>query len=86
MGHLIDYKKSAEAELDALPQVEHKRVLKAIQKLALNPRPVGCKKLKSKDDLYRIRVGDYRVIYEIHDNVLIVIVVKVGHRQSVYRG
>ncbi len=56
----------------------------AIAKLADNPRPYGYKKLKG-EEAYRIRVGDYRVIYEIDDNVILVTVVSVGHRKDVYK-
>ena len=84
MGHLIRFKASADKELDALPWQQSARVLHAIKKLADNPRPPGCKKLKSCD-AYRIRAGDYRVVYEIHDDVLIVLVVRVAHRREVYQ-
>ena len=56
----------------------------AIEGLADNPRPVGYKKLKG-EDAYRIRVGDYRVIYEIDDDRIIVVVVSVGHRKDIYK-
>jgi mRNA interferase RelE/StbE len=56
----------------------------AIASLADNPRPYGYKKLKG-EDAYRIRVGDYRVIYEIDDNIIIVTVVSVGHRKDIYK-
>jgi mRNA interferase RelE/StbE len=60
-------------------------VIKAsIANLAENPRPCGYKKLKG-EDAYRIRVGDYRVIYEINDNTIIVTVVSVGHRKDIYK-
>ena len=53
--------------------------------LAKEPRPKGVKKLSGADDLYRIRVGDYRVVYQIRDDRLIVLVVRIGHRKDVYR-
>jgi mRNA interferase RelE/StbE len=56
----------------------------AISSLQSNPRPAGCKKLAGNADYYRIRVGDYRVLYEIRDRVLLVLVIKVGHRREVY--
>lgn len=56
----------------------------AIAGLANNPRPFGYKKLKG-EDAYRIRVGDYRIIYEIEDNIILVTVVSVGHRKSIYK-
>ena len=52
--------------------------------LATEPRPEGCTKLKARRDLYRVRVGDYRVIYEVRDEELLVVVVMVGHRREVY--
>ena len=53
--------------------------------LAANPRPPGVEKLAGPDDFYRIRVGDYRIIYQIQDDVLMILVVKIGHRREVYR-
>ena len=61
------------------------RVDKAILNLATDPRPRGCLKLQATENAWRIRVGSYRVIYEIHDAVLIVIVIHVDHRSDVYR-
>lgn len=56
-----------------------------IDELATSPRPNGVKKLKGKENTYRIRVGDYRILYEIFDDVLLVTVVKIGHRSKVYK-
>ena len=61
------------------------RLVEAMRGLANNPRPPGCDKLAGLDDLYRIRVGDYRIVYQIQDAVLLVLVVKIGHRREVYR-
>ncbi len=77
--------KSAEKELDYFTENILVRVLKSIRKLEINPRPAGCKKLKGNDEtLYRIRTGDYRIIYSIDDKILIVDIRKVGHRRDVY--
>ncbi|MEI6330467.1 MAG: type II toxin-antitoxin system RelE family toxin [Pseudanabaena sp.] len=57
----------------------------AIQSLASEPRPIGVKKLSGEKDIYRVRVGNYRVLYRIVDKVLVVVVVSVGHRREVYR-
>ena len=84
MAHSIQFQTKASKGLAALPRGTQKRVLKALQGLADNPRPPGCKKLKTID-AYRIRVGDYRVVYEIHDDVLVVLVIRVGHRREVYQ-
>ena len=53
--------------------------------MADNPRPQGSKKLGGEDGLYRIRVGDYRIVYAIRDDILVVLVVRIGHRSEVYR-
>lgn len=76
--------KSAEKSLSALPGKMYHRLLAAIQSLADDPRPPGCKKLKGVENLYRLREGDYRVIYSVEDRVLRVIVVAVGNRKDVY--
>jgi mRNA interferase RelE/StbE len=67
-----------------LPSVIASKIEKALLDLEMDPRPNGCKKLKGRKG-YRIRVGDYRVIYEIGDNVLRVIVIDLGHRKDIYR-
>ncbi len=61
------------------------RILTAIEGLEPEPRPSGVTKLQGYENLYRVRVGDYRIIYEIQDDVLVVVVVKVGNRRDVYR-
>jgi mRNA interferase RelE/StbE len=61
------------------------RVDRKVDALAENPRPAGAKKLKGSSELWRVRAGDYRVIYSIHDDVLLILVVKIGHRGDVYR-
>lgn len=77
--------RAAERDLKQLSAKSHNRVLSAIQALAKNPRPVGCRKLTGADNDWRIRVGDYRVIYEIADAVRVVRVNRVRHRREVYR-
>ena len=68
-----------------MPPQEQKRIQPKIDALATEPRPEGVVKLKGEENLYRIRVGDYRVIYNVQDDRLLVLVVKVGHRGNVYR-
>ena len=80
----IEIKKSAVKEIKNLPQKELKKVLSAIEKLGSDPRPRDCKKL-SQEEQYRVRVGNYRILYSIKDVSLIICVVKVAHRQSVYK-
>jgi len=78
------FKRSVSKDLRALPRRDIARILKCIQSLAEEARPRGCEKL-SGEDRYRVRQGVYRIIYEIQDDVLTVVVVKVGHRREVYR-
>ena len=77
-------KPSAAKEIEALPKQERQRVVATISSLSRDPRPTGCEKL-SGQDRYRLRQGNYRILYEIQDLALIVVVVKVGHRRDVYR-
>lgn len=78
-------KKSAAKELEAIPRKkDRQRLVRKIDSLARDPRPPGCKKL-SGSERYRVRQGPYRIVYEIQDLQLIVYVVKIGDRKSVYR-
>jgi mRNA interferase RelE/StbE len=78
-------KASAAKEIEQLPtRKDRRRVVERIRRLADEPRPKGCEKL-SGQDRYRVRQGNYRIIYSIDDDVLIVHVVKVGDRKDVYR-
>jgi len=70
--------------LERLPQPDKGRIARKIDALATNPRPVGSKKL-TNDDYYRVRVGDYRILYVINDDAHMVIVAVIGHRRDVYR-
>ena len=82
----ITIKKSAAKELEHLPGNILKKVTHEIYQLAGNPRPTGSKKLKgSSENLWRIRIGDYRVVYLIEDTVKIIDIRKVGHRKDIYR-
>jgi len=80
----IEIKRSAVKEVERLPRKDILAVLDKIKLLADDPRPNDCKKLSGQEK-YRIRCGDYRILYLIEDNILIVYVVKVGHRKDVYR-
>lgn len=71
--------------LKKLPSHEVRRLDTAIRSLATHPRPPGCKKLAGSTDTYRIRVGDWRILYVIEDNRLIVLVVRIDQRDSVYK-
>jgi mRNA interferase RelE/StbE len=78
------FKKSVAKDLRALQKQDIKRIMHRILSLADDPRPAGCERLSSQER-YRVRQGVFRVIYEINDGRLIVLVVKVGHRREVYR-
>ena len=79
----IVFRNSVEKELKKIPKQDQIRILRRIQQLADDPRPDGCKKL-SGQERYRIRQGDYRILYEIEDQRLIVVIVRIGHRRDVY--
>ena len=81
----LRWKDSAKKELKSLDKKTIQRLLEAIEPLAKNPRPVACKKLQGTDDLYRIRVSNYRVVYSIEDAVLVIEIIRIGHRRDVYQ-
>ena len=83
-SYSIEIKRSAAKELAELPKQDRLRVIARIEHLAHDPRPGGSEKL-SGQERYRVRQGDYRILYEIHDHVLVVVVVRFGHRREVYR-
>ena len=80
----IVLRKSVAKDLKGIPKKDARRIVAAIKELAGNPRPPGAKKL-SGQERYRIRQGNYRILYSIEDDMLIVTVVKVGNRRDVYR-
>lgn len=85
MSYTIEILKGALKQIKKLPSEVQERIQLKIDDLATEPRPNGVKKLKGKENTYRIRVGDYRVIYDIFDDLLVVSVVEVGHRSQVYK-
>lgn len=84
MPYRVIVRPRAQRQLDKLPLKLQIRLVKSMQTLRDDPRPPGCKKLRGESNLYRIRVGDYRVVYAIEDDVLIVYVLQLGHRRDVY--
>jgi mRNA interferase RelE/StbE len=78
-------KRSAEKELRKIPSKDLSKIIQKIKSLSEHPRPVGCEILAGDDVLYRIRQGDYRIIYEIDDALRQIAVLKIGHRREVYR-
>ncbi len=81
----VELSRAASKQLKKLPVEELTRVQEKIDELADNPRPDGVVKLKDSEDSYRIRAGSYRVLYDIFDDVLLVSVIRIGHRKDVYR-
>jgi len=75
----------AERALALLQRREQQRIRAALDLLADNPRPPNCVAMQGEDLVYRVRVGDYRIVYEVLDTVLLVHVVRIGHRREVYR-
>ncbi len=80
----IEFAKSVRKDLRKLSKRDVKKILATIDSLAEKPRPPGSKKL-TIENLYRVRVGNYRILYEIHDDRLIVLIVKTGHRKEIYK-
>ncbi|MBF0493004.1 MAG: type II toxin-antitoxin system RelE/ParE family toxin [Deltaproteobacteria bacterium] len=85
MSYRIEISRVVRKQLEKIQKSDRLEIEKEILKLSENPRPHAVKKMKGEENVYRIRVGDYRVMYEIFDHVLRVIVIKVAHRREVYR-
>ena len=83
-NYSIVLSKKAQKQLDKFSDSIAFPILEQIAQLEINPRPEGVKKLKGSSDAYRIRIGNYRVIYEIVDNLLIIDVITIAHRKDVY--
>lgn len=81
----VEVARRAVKAVAALPRPEQRRVQAAIDLLAETPRPPGCVAMAGELSTYRVRVGSYRIVYEVHDQVLLIQVVRVGHRREVYR-
>ncbi len=81
----IEWKRSAIKELEKLPRPMISKIVSAVDNLSSNPYPQGVRKLVGTEDTYRIRVGDYRVLYNIVENNLIIEIIRVRHRKDVYR-
>lgn len=81
----IVFKPSAQRAFFALPKDVQKRIDKRLLSLQDNPRPAGIKALTGEPGVYRLRIGDYRVLYEIHDDQVLVLVLRIGHRREIYR-
>jgi mRNA interferase RelE/StbE len=83
--YTLKYRRSFKNELRKLPKSVRFVVVRKVQRLAEKPRPRGVVKVRGKIDLYRLRQGQYRILYSIHDDVLIIIVINVAQRKDIYR-
>ena len=86
MTYRIEFSREASRVFQRLSQDLQRRLDTKIQALSREPRPVHCSKMAGVEDAYRIRVGDYRVVYRIYSGHLVVLVLRIGHRREVYRG
>jgi mRNA interferase RelE/StbE len=85
VAYTIQFKPLALRELERLPRDVQKKLAAKIEALGDDPFPAGCKKMAAIPDTWRVRAGDYRVVYQVHQKVLLVLVLTVGHRKDVYR-
>lgn len=84
-SYRVELTRSAEKDLRRIDKSRVATIYAGLESLSDDPRPPGVKKLSGADRTYRIRIGDYRVVYEIEDEVLLVLVIRVAHRKDVYR-
>ncbi len=86
MKYKVDFSKTAEDQLEPIPKSDVKKIIKRAEKLGSDPFPVGYEHVKGVPiATYRVRQGDYRILYTVHEEKLIVLVIKIGHRREVYR-
>ncbi|WP_460035313.1 type II toxin-antitoxin system RelE family toxin [Methylothermus subterraneus] len=84
-SYRIEWKRSAEKELRQLPKTVIPKILKKVTALANDPHPPGSRKLRGASHTYRLRTGDYRIVYSVLADVLIIEIIRVGHRKAIYR-
>ena len=84
-SYSVELTRTAEKQLRRVAKRARSRLLDAIEALGTKPRPQGARKLQGYEDIYRIRVGQYRVVHEVIDDRVLVIVLKLGHRKDIYR-
>ena len=85
LSYSVTFARSARKELEYLADTAAFRILKKVENLPANPRPAGCKKLAGQNSLWRIRVGDFRVVYSIDDSLRLIDITVIRHRSSVYK-
>lgn len=84
-NYKIEISSTAEKSLKKIPKKDLLKVVQSIQQLAIVPFPEGCRKLKGAEDVYRIRQGNYRIIYEVVNKKLTILVLKIGRRKDIYK-
>lgn len=84
-NYKIEISSTAEKSLKKIAKKDLVKIIETIQVLSIKPYPEGCRKLAGEDGVYRIRQGDYRIIYEVKGKKLLILVLKIGHRKDVYR-
>lgn len=85
MSYRIEVKRSAAKTLKKIPKASRKRIVEKIDSLAESPPNPDTTKMKGNNPFHKVRVGDYRIVYEIQEDVLVILVVKIGHRKDIYR-
>ena len=84
-SYRVRWKKSAQKELKKLNKEIILRVLELVENLAHDPYPDGCRKLRGSQHIYRFRIGDYRVVYDVQSDILTIEIIRIGHRKEIYR-
>jgi len=82
----LQIERRAQKALKKISNPYKTNLIQAIDRLSDNPRPDGCKKLKGSESLWRIRVNDYRIVYQIKDEHLLILIIRIGHRKDIYEG
>lgn len=86
MSWNLQIERKAQKALKKIPNPYKANLIETIDRLSANPRPDGCKKLKGNENLWRIRVNDYRIVYHIKDEQLLILIIRIGHRKDIYEG
>jgi mRNA interferase RelE/StbE len=86
MDWQVQIERKAQKALKKIPDPYKSNIIEAIDSLTNEPRPHNCTKLKGASNLWRVRVSSYRIVYQIHDEKLLVLVIRIGHRSDVYEG
>ena len=84
-NYKIQVSSTAEKSLNSIPKKDLLKIIEAIKKLAIDPFPFGSRKLSGEDKIYRIRQGNYRIIYEVEGKLLLILILKIGHRKDIYK-